>query len=148
MELHNLKPKAGSTKSKKRIARGVGAGTGRTSTRGHKGQKSRSGFKNKRNFEGGQMPLQMRLPKRGFKNPNRTDYKAINLSQLEAWSAKYNTTTFDLDFFKSNRIVKKNDLIKILGGGDISKSITVEVHAVSGSAKEAIEAKGGSVQVV
>ena len=148
MELHNLKPKAGATKSKKRIARGVGAGTGRTATRGHKGQKSRSGFKNKRNFEGGQMPLQMRLPKRGFKNPNRIEYKAINLTQLEAWTEKYNMTSFDLNFFKTNRIIKKNDLIKILGNGEVSKSITVEAHAASAKAKEAIESKGGSIQVV
>ncbi len=148
MDLHSLKPKTGATKARKRIARGQGAGTGGTATRGHKGQKSRSGYSKKRNFEGGQMPLQMRLPKRGFKNYNRVEYVPINLAQLQAWSEKYKIESFDLEFFRSKRIVRKKDVIKILGHGEISSALTVHAHAVSIKAKEAIESKGGSVQVL
>ncbi len=148
MELHNLKPAAGSVKGKKRIARGQGSGRGGTSTRGHKGAKSRSGYSRKRNFEGGQMPLQMRLPKRGFKNPNRVAYVPLNVERLQAISEKYKLDTIDMETLVKLNIIKKTDRIKILGVGELSAKLTVTAHACSTSAKEAIEAKGGSVNLV
>lgn len=148
MELHNLKPAAGSTKSRKRIARGPGSGRGGTSTRGHKGDQSRSGHKMKRNFEGGQMPLQMRLPKRGFKNPNRVEYVPINLARLEAIAAKYSITDLSLPTLIEKGIVNPSDKVKILGQGELTSKLTVTAHAISESAKKAIEEKGGSVQLV
>lgn len=147
MELHNLRPAKGSIKSKKRIARGQGSGHGGTSTRGHKGQKSRSGYSRKRNFEGGQMPLQMRLPKRGFKNPNRVPYVAINLSRLEAIAEKHNITDINMETLVANGIVRKNDRIKILGGGELNRKLNVTAHACSETAKSALEAQGGSINV-
>lgn len=148
MELHNLKPAAGSTKSRKRIARGQGSGRGGTSTRGHKGAKSRSGYSKKRNFEGGQMPLQMRLPKRGFKNPNRVAYTGINLDRLQAISEKYKVTDISVDVLVAKGIVTKNDRVKILGDGELKAKLNVTSHAISASAKAAIEACGGSVNLV
>lgn len=148
MELHNLKPAPGSVRSRKRIARGEGSGHGGTATRGHKGDKSRSGHKRKRNFEGGQMPLQMRLPKRGFKNPNRTAYTPINLERLQAISEKYQIDTLDLETLVKHGIVSKNDKVKILGGGELKAKLTITTHAISASAKEAIEQAGGSVNLV
>ncbi len=148
MELHNLKPSTGATKSRKRIARGQGSGYGGTATRGHKGAKSRSGWSKKRNFEGGQMPLQMRLPKRGFKNPNRVAYNPINLGRLQAINDKYGTQTIDIDMLKANGIISKTDKVKILGSGELTSSVNVSVHACSASAKQAIEEKGGSVTIV
>ncbi|MEL6719841.1 MAG: 50S ribosomal protein L15 [Bacteroidota bacterium] len=148
MKLSNLKPAKGSVKSKKRVARGQGSGRGGTSTRGHKGAKSRSGFKNKRNFEGGQMPLQMRLPKRGFKNPNRTEYVVLNLDRLQEIAEKYSLTDITFDALVENNIVRKGDLVKVLGRGELSSSVSVSVHAISESAKKAIEDKGGSVNLV
>ncbi len=148
MELHTLKPAKGSTKNRKRIARGQGSTRGGTATRGHKGAKSRSGWSRKRNFEGGQMPLQMRLPKRGFKNPNRVPFVPISLSRLQAISEKYNTNTINLETLVSNGIVKKSDRVKILGGGEMKKGLTVSAHACSASAKETIEKLGGTVNLV
>ena len=148
MELHNLKPAKGSVKNKKRIARGQGSGYGGTSTRGHKGAKSRSGYKKKRNFEGGQMPIQMRLPKRGFNSPNRQSYIAINLSRLQEIHDKFNIKDVTVDALKENRIIKKSDRVKILGNGEISTAINVTVHAISESAKSHIESKGGSVTIL
>ncbi len=148
MELHNLKPAQGSVKGKKRIARGQGSGKGGTATRGHKGQKSRSGYSRKRNFEGGQMPLQMRLPKRGFKNPNRVAYVPLNVERLQAISEKYKLDTIDMETLVNIGVVRKNDRIKILGVGELSAKLNVTAHACSTSAKEAIEAKGGSVNLV
>ncbi|MEM8527270.1 MAG: 50S ribosomal protein L15 [Bacteroidota bacterium] len=148
MKLSNLKPAKGSVKSKKRVARGQGSGRGGTSTRGHKGAKSRSGFKNKRNFEGGQMPLQMRLPKRGFKNPNRTEYVVLNLNRLQDIAEKHNLTDITFDALVENKIVRKGDLVKVLGRGELNSVISVSVHAISESAKTAIEEKGGSVNLV
>ena len=148
MELHNLKPASGSTKSGKRIARGQGSGRGGTATRGHKGAKSRSGWSRKRNFEGGQMPLQMRVPKRGFNSPNRTTYAVFNLERLQAISEKYNVTTIDVDTLVANGIVGKNDKVKILGRGELSAALTVSAHACSASAKTAIEEKGGTINLV
>jgi len=148
MELHNLKPAVGSTKNKKRIARGQGSGHGGTSTRGHNGQKSRSGYKSKRAHEGGQMPLQMRLPKRGFKNPNRVAFVGLNLDRLQAIADKHGISSMSLDNLIEKGIVSKNDRVKILGGGKLSGRLDVTVHAISASAKQAIEDKGGSVNLV
>ena len=148
MELHNLKPAAGSVKSRKRIARGQGSGRGGTSTRGHKGAKSRSGWKSKRNFEGGQMPIQMRLPMRGFKNPNRVAYVPINVERLQEIADKYKLDTINVEALISAGIVRKNDKVKILGSGELSAKLAVSAHAVSASAQKAIEACGGSVNLV
>lgn len=148
MELHNLKAAKGSIKSKKRIARGQGSGKGGTATRGHKGQKSRSGYSRKRNHEGGQMPLQMRLPKRGFNSPNRVSYVAFNLDRLQAIADKYKVTNINPDFLKAQNIIKKRDLIKVLAGGELSGAISVSANAISGAAQKSIEAKGGSVDII
>ncbi|MCH2083356.1 MAG: 50S ribosomal protein L15 [Saprospiraceae bacterium] len=148
MELHNLKPAAGSNKNGKRIGRGQGSGRGGTSTRGHKGAKSRSGYKSKRAFEGGQMPLQMRLPKRGFKNPNRIEYVPINVERLGEIATKYNLNEITVDNLKENGIIKKNDRVKVLGRGELSAKLNVSVHAVSASAKEVIEKTGGTINLV
>lgn len=148
MELHNLKPAKGSTKNKKRIGRGTGSGRGGTSTRGHKGAKSRSGYSRKRNFEGGQMPLQMRLPKRGFKNPNRVAYVPFNLTRIQEISEKYNTTNISPEVLYENGIIKKGDKIKVLGGGEMTAKVTISAHGCSESAKQAIEGLGGSITVL
>ncbi len=146
MELHGLKPAKGSVKNRKRIARGQGSGRGGTSTRGHKGAKSRSGYSNKRNFEGGQMPLQMRLPKRGFKSPNRVEYVALNVSRIEAIAAKFSISEVSPDVLYKLGITKKNDVVKVLGNGDISSKVTVKAHAYSASAIQKIEAQGGTAE--
>ena len=148
MELHSLKPAAGATKKRKRIARGPGSGKGGTSTRGHKGAKSRSGWKSKRGFEGGQMPLQMRLPKRGFKNPNRVEYVPFNLGRLQAIADKYKLSAITVENLVENGLARKNDRIKILGGGELSAKLDVTVHAISAGAKSAVESKGGNVNLV
>lgn len=148
MELHNLKPAKGSVRSRKRVARGQGSGWGGTAGRGHKGDKSRSGHKDKRNFEGGQMPLQMRLPKRGFKNVNRVEYIPLNLSRLQAMAEKHGVKTIDLDWLIANGVVKKSDKVKILAHGELKTSLSVSAHACSEAAKQAIEEKGGSVNLV
>ena len=114
----------------------------------HKGAKSRSGYSRKRNFEGGQMPLQMRLPKRGFKSPNRVAYVGINLDRLQAISEKYKISTIDVEALVNNGIVRKNDKVKVLGNGELNTKLTVTAHACSASAKQAIEEKGGSVNLV
>lgn len=148
MKLHNLKPAKGAVKKNKRIARGPGSGGGGTAGRGHKGQKSRSGFSRKRAHEGGQMPLQMRLPKRGFKNPNRVAYVPMNVSRLQIIADKYKTKTIDIETLTAHGIITKNDRVKILGKGEISAGLTVSAHAVSGAAQEAIEKAGGKVNIV
>lgn len=147
MELHSLKPVKGAVKKRKRIARGEGSGRGGTSTRGHKGAKSRSGYKRKRAFEGGQMPLQMRLPKRGFKNPNRTEYNVFNLYELQAISEKYGVTAIDIDFLKEKGYAQQFDKVKVLSNGEVTTALEVSVHAFSKTAKEAIEAQGGSAKI-
>lgn len=148
MNLSNLKPAEGSTKTRKRVGRGPGSGLGGTSTRGHKGAKSRSGYSQKFGFEGGQMPLQRRLPKFGFRSPNRVEYSAINLSVLNDIATAHNLTevSFD-DLVKSGR-VSKNALVKILGNGELTVKLTVHAHAFSASAKEAIEKAGGEAIVL
>jgi len=148
MELHTLKPAKGAVKKGKRIGRGQGSGHGGTSTRGHKGQKSRSGFSRKRAHEGGQMPLQMRIPKRGFKNHNRVTYVALNLKRIQEIADKYNLTTIDIDALVSNGIVNKEDRVKVLASGELTSGVSVSAHAFSETAKKAIEAKGGTVNQV
>ncbi|MGM9817064.1 MAG: 50S ribosomal protein L15 [Lepagella sp.] len=144
MELHNLKPAVGSNKKCKRIGRGTGSGYGGTSTRGHKGAKSRSGYSHKIGFEGGQMPLQRRVPKFGFKNLNRVEYKAINLDALEVLAAN-GVTKISVEVLRQAGLVSKNALVKILGNGAISHAVEVEANAFSKSAEAAITAAGGSV---
>lgn len=148
MELHQLKPAVGATKNRKRIARGTGSGHGGTSTRGHKGDGSRSGHYTKRNFEGGQMPLQMRLPKKGFKNPTRVSYVAINLGRLQEISDKHGVDTIDLTALVSFGVVGKTDRVKILADGEFKAKLNVSANACSAKAKEIIEGLGGSVQLL
>ena len=148
MKLHTLKPAKGSVKKRKRIARGIGSGHGQTATRGHKGAKSRSGYKQKRGFEGGQMPIQMRLPKIGFSNPTRKAYTPINVDRLAEISKKYNLTTIDPATLVEHNIVRKKDRVKILASGELSDKLEVKAHAFSASAKQAIEAAGGTATVI
>ena len=145
MELHNLKPAPGSNKSNKRVGRGPGAGTGGTSTRGHKGAKSRSGYKRKIGFEGGQMPLQRRVPKFGFNNINRVEYKAINLDVLQALAEAQNLTKITVDDMRAAGLVPKKVLVKVLANGAISRPVEVVADAFSKKAEEAITAAGGTV---
>lgn len=143
MKLHTLKPAEGSIKSKKRIGRGQGSGRGGTSTRGHKGAKSRSGYSRKLGFEGGQMPIQRRLPKFGFTNPNRVEYKGVNLDSLQALVDKTKAKKVNLDLLIENGLVGKKDLVKILGRGELKAKVEVEVHKFTATALNAIEAAGG-----
>ena len=144
MSLHNLKPAEGSVKSGKRIARGEGSGKGGTAARGHNGAKSRSGYSKKIGFEGGQMPLQRRVPKFGFTNINRKEYKGVNLDKLqELVDNKKITDTVSLDILVANGVVGKNDLVKILGRGELKATLNVTVHKFTATAKAAIEAAGG-----
>lgn len=145
MNLSNLQPAEGSTKNRKRIGRGTGSGRGGTSTRGHKGAGSRSGYKSKVGFEGGQMPLQRRVPKVGFNPINRTEYVSINLDALQALSEKYNLTTIDFDTFREHGLASKNDLVKVLGRGELKAKLDITAHAFSASAQKAIEAVGGAI---
>ena len=145
MNLSNLKPAEGSTKNRKRIGRGTGSGRGGTSTRGHKGAGSRSGYKSKVGFEGGQMPLQRRLPKVGFNPINRTEYVGVNLDALQALAEKYNLTAIDFDTFREHGLASKNDLVKILGRGEVKSKLDVKAHAFSATAQKAIEAVGGAI---
>lgn len=145
MNLNNLQPAAGSVKTRKRIGRGPGSGMGGTSTRGHKGAKSRSGYSKKIGFEGGQMPLQRRLPKFGFKNINRVEFKAINISSLEELAKANNLTKVDINTLIEAGYVSSNQKVKILGNGSLSIKLDVEAHAFSKSAEDAIVALGGTV---
>jgi large subunit ribosomal protein L15 len=148
MDLSKLKPASGSTKKTKRIGRGQGSGYGGTSTRGHKGQKSRSGYSKKVGFEGGQMPLQRVVPKSGFKNINRVEYKAINLDVLQQLAEKRNLASIDVAALVNAGITSKNEKIKILGGGTLEKKLNVKAHAFSKSAKEAIEKLEGTTEIL
>lgn len=151
MELSNLKPQSGSVISKKkRLGRGQGSGKGGTATRGHKGAKSRSGYSKKLGFEGGQMPLQRRIPKFGFKNINRVEYKPVNLSKIQELidSKKVKKGIINAESLISNGLVKKNDLVKILGNGDLKDAVKVEAHKFSKSAQEKIEKSGGEVKLI
>ncbi len=147
IKLSNLQPAEGSVKNKTRLGRGQGSGGGGTAKRGHKGAKSRSGYSQKRGFEGGQMPLQRRVPKFGFKNINRVEYKAINLDTLQELIDKTNTSFIDLGLLFNNGLIAKSDLVKILGRGELSKAVEVKVNAFSKSAVEAIEKAGGKAIV-
>lgn len=149
MELHNLKPAYGSVKKDKKVlGRGQGSGKGGTSTRGHKGAKQRAGYKSKRNYEGGQTPLQMRLPKRGFKNHFRTAYLAFNVARLEEISHKYSVSEIDPAFLISKGIISPSDLIKVLGDGETELALKVTCHKFSETAKAKIEKAGGSISLV
>ena len=143
--LHNLKPAVGSNKSNKRVGRGPGSGYGGTSTRGHKGAKSRSGYKHKVGFEGGQMPLQRRVPKFGFNNINRVEYKAVNLDALETLAAAAGLARITVEDLRNAGLVSKKALVKVLGNGAVTRALEVEAHAFSKAAEEAIKAAGGSV---
>ncbi len=148
MELHNLKPAEGSTKNRKRIGRGQGSGHGGTSTRGHKGAKSRSGYKSKVGFQGGQMPLQRLVPKFGFKNVNRIEYKAINLGVLQQLAEDKGLNTIDFNALLEAGFIQKNDKVKILGNGELKIKLNVKAHAFSKSAKEAIEKLEGTTEIL
>jgi large subunit ribosomal protein L15 len=148
MDLSNLKPAEGSTKKPKRIGRGQGSGRGGTSTRGHKGAKSRSGYSKKVGFEGGQMPLARRLPKFGFKNFNRKEYKGINLDVLQQIVDKQSVGIITREVFIKSGYASKNDLIKILGRGELKAKLEVSAHAFSATAKKAIEELGGTTNII
>ncbi len=148
MKLHNLQPAEGSTHKEKRIGRGEASGKGGTSTKGNKGGQSRAGYKSKMAHEGGQMPIQRRVPKRGFKNPDRVEYRVFNLGQVEVISEKYGLNEFSLENLYINGLISRTDRIKILGNGEIKTKITFKVNALSEKAKAAIEAAGGSVEIV
>lgn len=146
MNLSNLKPAAGATKTRKRIGRGPGSGLGGTSTRGHKGAKARSGYKSKIGFEGGQMPLQRRLPKFGFKNINRVEYKAINLSTLQQMAEDKNLSKIGVEELISAGFISSSQLVKILAKGELKAKVDVEAHAFSKTAEAAITAVGGTAK--
>jgi large subunit ribosomal protein L15 len=148
MDLSNLKPADGSVKNKKRIGRGQGSGRGGTSTRGHKGAQSRSGYKQKIGFEGGQMPLFRRVPKFGFKNINRKEYQGVNLDVLQKLAEEKNLTVINREVLIENGLVSKNDLIKILGRGELKAKLEVSAHAFTKTAKTAIEAQGGQAIII
>ncbi len=144
MDLSNLKPAEGSTRNRKRIARGQGSGAGGTSTRGHKGAKSRSGYSKKKGFEGGQMPLFRRVPKFGFKNINRKEFRGINIDTLQKLADENKLTSIDVDTLINNGLANKKDLVKILGRGELTVKLEVKAHAFSASAVKAIESQGGT----
>ena len=148
MKLHELRPAKGSTHKVKRIGRGDGSGHGGTSTKGTKGAQSRSGFKRKMGHEGGQMPIQRRIPKRGFNNPHRVEYSVFNLGQLTQLVEKYNLTEVTIESLSASGLIGQNDKVKILGNGELKGKFAFKVNAVSGKANSAIEAAGGSVEIV
>ncbi|MEI2740032.1 MAG: 50S ribosomal protein L15 [Chitinophagaceae bacterium] len=148
MKLHELRPAKGATHKDKRVGRGDGSGHGGTAGKGTKGGQSRAGYKSKMAHEGGQMPIQRRLPKRGFNNPHRVEYKVFNVGQIEQLADKYNITEVSLENLYINGLVSQNDRVKILGNGELKSKLTFKVNAVSEKAKTAIEAAGGSVEIV
>ena len=148
MKLHSLKPAEGSVKKVKRIGRGEASGHGGTSTKGNKGAQSRTSFKSKWGHEGGQMPIQRRIPKRGFKNISRVEYKVFNLGQIEQLAEKYGVTDFSLETLYVNGLINRTDKVKILGNGELKTKISFNVNAISEKAKAAIEAAGGSVEIL
>ena len=148
MKLHTLKPSEGSIGREKRIGRGEGSGHGGTSTRGHKGAQSRSGYSRKLGFEGGQMPIQRRLPKFGFNNPNKVEYKAVNLASLQALSEKTGFTTITVETMIENGLISKKDLVKVLGNGELTAKLDVTASAFSKSAVAKIEAAQGSTTII
>jgi large subunit ribosomal protein L15 len=148
MKLHNLKPAEGSVHKEKRLGRGEASGKGGTSTKGNKGGQSRTGYQRKMAHEGGQMPIQRRIPKRGFKNPDRVEYKVFNLGQVDLLVEKYAMTEFSVQSLYVNSLIGKTDKVKILGNGEITTKVSFKVNAVSEKAKTAIEAAGGNIEVV
>ncbi len=148
MQLHNLKPAEGATQKTKRIGRGEGSGHGGTATRGNKGQQADTGYNEKRGHEGGQMPIQRRMPKRGFKNPFRVDYKVFNVGQLDFLIEKYNIKDFTPDNLYINGLINRTDAVKLLGNGELKAKMNFKVNAISAKAKQAIEAAGGSVELI
>lgn len=145
MKLHTLQPAKGSVKGNKRVGRGQGSGRGGTSTRGHKGAKSRSGYSSKSGFEGGQMPLQRRVPKFGFNNPNKVVFKAVNLDDLQKLSEKIKSENITIEVLIDNGIVGKRDVVKILGRGEIKSKLNISAHSFSQSVAAAVEKAGGSI---
>ncbi len=148
MKLHTLKPAEGSTHKEKRIGRGEASGKGGTSTKGNKGGQSRAGYKSKKAFEGGQMPIQRRIPKRGFKNINRVEFKVINVGKIDHYAEKYGITEFSLSNLYINGLIGQTDLVKVLGNGEIKGKYSFKINAISDKAKAAIEAAGGTVEIV
>jgi large subunit ribosomal protein L15 len=148
MKLHELRPAKGATHKQKRLGRGEASGKGGTSTKGNKGGQSRAGYSSKRSHEGGQMPIQRRVPKRGFKNINRIEYKVFNLGQIDQLVEKYGITDFTLENLYTNGLISQTDRIKIRGNGELKSKVTFRVNAISEKAKSAIEAAGGSVEIV
>jgi large subunit ribosomal protein L15 len=148
MKLHELRPAKGATGKEKRIGRGDGSGHGGTSTKGTKGGQSRAGYKRKMAHEGGQMPIQRRIPKRGFNNPHRVEYKVFNVAQAEQLAEKYNIKEFSLENLYINGLISQNDKVKVLGVGEMKTKMSFKVNAVSGKAKSTIEAAGGSVEII
>lgn len=148
MKLHELRPAKGAVHKEKRIGRGEASGKGGTSTKGNKGGQSRAGYKSKMAHEGGQMPIQRRIPKRGFKNNNRIEFKVFNLGQIDQLAEKYGITEFSLENLYMNGLIGQTDLVKILGNGELKTKLTFKVNAVSEKAKAAIEAAGGTLEIV
>jgi large subunit ribosomal protein L15 len=148
MKLHTLKPAKGATHKEKRIGRGEASGKGGTSTKGNKGGQSRAGYKSKMAHEGGQMPIQRRIPKRGFKNINRVEYKVLNLGQIDQLAEKYSITEFSLQNLYINGLISQFDNVKVLGNGEITGKYSFKINAISEKAKTAIEAAGGTVEIV
>ena len=148
MKLHNLRPAKGAVHKEKRLGRGEASGHGGTSTKGNKGGQSRAGYKRKRAHEGGQMPIQRRVPKRGFKNPNRIEYKVFNLGQIDQLVEKYGITDFTLENLYTNGLISQTDRVKVLANGELKAKVTFKVNAISEKAKQAIETAGGSVEIV
>ncbi|WP_118974480.1 50S ribosomal protein L15 [Taibaiella koreensis] len=148
MQLHNLKPAEGSTHHQKRVGRGEGSGHGVTAGKGNKGQQARTGYQSKKGHEGGQMPIQRRMPKRGFKNRNRVEYKAFNLGQIDYLMERYSLQEFSLDALYINGLINRTDLVKVLGTGELKSKVTVKVNAISEKAKSAVETAGGTVELI
>lgn len=148
MKLHNLKPAKGATKKEKRIGRGEASGHGGTSTKGNKGGQSRAGYKSKKAHEGGQMPIQRRIPKVGFKNISRVEYKVFNLGQVDSLVEKYGLLDFSMESLYINGLINRTDKVKVLGNGALTGKVTFKVNAVSEKAKSIIEAAGGSVEII
>lgn len=148
MKLHELRPAKGATHKEKRLGRGEASGKGGTSTKGNKGQQSHASYKRKMAHEGGQMPIQRRIPKRGFKNPNRIEYKVFNLGQIDQLAEKYSITEFSLENLYTNGLINQTDRVKILGNGELKTKLAFKVNAASDKAKQAIEGAGGSVEIV
>ncbi|TVR76766.1 MAG: 50S ribosomal protein L15 [Chitinophagaceae bacterium] len=148
MDLSSLKPAKGAVKIRKRIGRGQGSGRGGTSTKGHKGAKSRSGYKFRPGFEGGQMPLQRRLPKFGFKNPFRVAYTALNLDTLQHLADKHKVTEISVDFLREKNVISRTEKVKVLANGELTSKLVVKVHKSSAKAEEAIKNAGGSLELI